>query len=99
MAGEMFLNCPGIFPTGVGMKRAVRAGKEKDRRCFEEKPAGPYPLLTLHLHPGGNGPVLYWRFSYPESTPCASMLFKTKHCPFSQAGRHGFESRLPLQNQ
>jgi len=24
------------------------------------------------------------------------MLLKTKHCPFSQAGRRGFESRLPL---
>jgi hypothetical protein len=27
------------------------------------------------------------------------MLLKTKHCPFSQAGRRGFESHLPLQNQ
>src|SRR5712692_2159032 len=34
---------------------------------------------------------------HPESTPCAVILLKTKHCPFSQAGRQGFESHLPLQ--
>src|SRR5665213_3915252 len=41
--------------------------------------------------------MFYWRFPYPESTPCAVILLKTKHCPFSQAGRRRFESRLLVE--
>src|ERR1039457_1477008 len=51
-----------------------------------------YPLLASC----GNRLSFCWRFSYPESTPCAVMLLKTKHCPTSQAGRRRFESGLPL---
>src|SRR5205823_2207881 len=34
-----------------------------------------------HLNACGNWSVFYWRFSYPESTPCAVMLLKTKPWP------------------
>ena len=59
----------------------------------------PHPPLTLHLHMPEKQGAFYWRFSCPESTPCASMLFKTNNDPASQAGRRRFESGLPLQNQ
>jgi hypothetical protein len=50
-----------------------------------EGPLETYPSLTLHLHMPEKEGALYWRFSRPESTPCASMLFKTNDDPFSQA--------------
>ena len=56
-----------------------------------------HPPKTLHLPACENEPLFCWRFSYPESTPCAVISLKTKHCPYSQAGRRGFESHLPLQ--
>ena len=56
----------------------------------------PHPPKTLRKQAGRNGIVSCWRFSYPESTPWAFMLLKTKHCPTSQAGCRRFESGLPL---
>jgi hypothetical protein len=41
-------------------------------------------------------PPVLLAFPYPESTPCAFMSLKTKHCPFSQAGRRRFDPGLPL---
>src|SRR5437868_917604 len=57
-----------------------------------------------HFTPSKNPPLICrrkrtlfcWRFPYPESTPCAVISLKTKHCSYSQAGRRGFEPRLPL---
>jgi hypothetical protein len=66
---------------------------------IEQRALSRYPPFTLHQQACRNRLSFHWRFPYPESTPCASMLFKTNDGPTSQAGRRRFESGLPLQNQ
>src|SRR6266496_2931089 len=55
----------------------------------------PHPPKTLQSATSRNGTLFCWRFPYPESTPCAVISLKTKHCPYSQAGRRG----LPDQSE
>jgi hypothetical protein len=96
---------------GSNKGRAASTKRFKNRcarRCWIPTPDGTLPellprLVNLTLKkpsirtPAVTDPCFVGVFRTPSQTPCAVMSLKTKYCPFSQAGRRGFDPGLPLQ--